>query len=139
MDQLDAWGAGCGPLEMQVGAVLALGYGRKHGRVAEGVGTDAYLLRLEAAFRSALTHAHANDEIDPDADVDALASFFTMSLIGVAALVRAEAEPSRVKAACSAPSPRCATPSRPVPSWPCPPRRSTAWPRARIGPRPSSD
>jgi len=61
---------------------------------------DAYLQRLEAAFRSALSNARDAHDIDPASDIDALASFFTMSLIGVAALVRAEAEPSRVKAAC---------------------------------------
>ena len=61
---------------------------------------DAYLQRLEAAFRSALSNARDANDIGPATDVDALASFFAMSLIGAAALVRAEAEPSRVKAAC---------------------------------------
>jgi TetR/AcrR family transcriptional repressor of nem operon len=61
---------------------------------------DAYLQRLEDAFRGALANAVESEEIDSTTDVDRLAAFFTMALIGVAALVRAEAPPSRVRAAC---------------------------------------
>ena len=61
---------------------------------------DSYLARLEAAFRGALTNAVKTEEIDLHADVDHLAAFFTMALIGVAACVRAEAPAKQVRAAC---------------------------------------
>ncbi len=61
---------------------------------------DAYLERLARAFRHALENARSAGEVDPAADLDELASFFTMSLIGVAAIIRAEAAPALVQAAC---------------------------------------
>jgi TetR/AcrR family transcriptional regulator, transcriptional repressor for nem operon len=61
----------------------------------------AYLERLTAAFRHALGNAVAAGEVADTADVEALASFFTVSLIGVAACARAEADPAQVRAACS--------------------------------------
>lgn len=61
---------------------------------------DAYLERLTRAFRHALANAQRAGSLGPDADLDDLASFFTMALIGVAALVRAEAAPPLVHAAC---------------------------------------
>jgi TetR/AcrR family transcriptional repressor of nem operon len=60
---------------------------------------DAYLTRLTRAFRHALGNARDADDIEGDVDLDELAAFFTMALIGVAALVRAEASPDEVRAA----------------------------------------
>jgi TetR/AcrR family transcriptional repressor of nem operon len=60
----------------------------------------AYLERLTNAFRHALSNAQNSDDIDESADVDDLAAFFTMSLIGVVALIRAKAVPDQVLAAC---------------------------------------
>ena len=59
----------------------------------------AYLERITAAFRRALQNAKQNDEIDPAADPDSLAGFFTTLLLGFAASVRAEAAPEQVWAA----------------------------------------
>ncbi len=61
---------------------------------------DAYLDRLTRAFRHALTNARSAGDIDPAVDIDELASFFTMALAGVAAIIRAEAAPELVQAAC---------------------------------------
>jgi len=61
---------------------------------------DAYLARLGQAFRHALENARNAGDLDPTVDVEELASFFTMSLIGVAAIIRAEAPPALVQAAC---------------------------------------
>ena len=81
---------------------------------------DAYLARLTQAFRHALGNARKVGEIDGAADLDELAAFFTMALIGVAALVRAEARPDEVRAAVrvatgllDAPPPAAGTPGRP--------------------------
>jgi hypothetical protein len=60
----------------------------------------AYLERLTRAFRHALSNGQCAGEIDATADLDELASFFTTSLIGVAACIRAEAPPEQVEAAC---------------------------------------
>lgn len=61
---------------------------------------DAYLERLTRVFRHALGNARQRDELDPEVDLDELASLFTMALIGVAAMIRAEAAPALVQAAC---------------------------------------
>lgn len=61
----------------------------------------AYLERLTNAFRHALVNGQRRGEVAPDADVDALAAYFTTSLIGVAACIRAEAPPAQVRAACT--------------------------------------
>lgn len=61
---------------------------------------DAYLTRLTRAFRHALDNALAAGDLGPSVDLEELAAFFTMSLIGVAAIVRAEAPPQLVWAAC---------------------------------------
>ncbi len=61
---------------------------------------DAYLDRLTGAFRHALGNARQNGDLEPEADLDQLASFFTMALIGVAAVIRAEAAPELVRAGC---------------------------------------
>ena len=55
----------------------------------------AYLERITRAFRAALVNGQATGEVDPRADVDSLAAFFTTALIGVAACIRAEARPVR--------------------------------------------
>mgnify|MGYP001827708261 CR=1 FL=1 len=60
----------------------------------------ASLDRLTRAFHHALRNARRDAQIDPDADLDELAAFFTMSLVGVAAVIRAEAHPPVVQAAC---------------------------------------
>jgi TetR/AcrR family transcriptional repressor of nem operon len=59
----------------------------------------AYLERLTRAFRHALGNAQCSGEIDGTADLDELAAFFTTTLIGVAACIRAEAPPQQVWAA----------------------------------------
>jgi TetR/AcrR family transcriptional repressor of nem operon len=61
---------------------------------------DAYLLRLTKAFRHALINGQHAGDIDADANVDDLAAFFTMALIGVVACIRAKAAPDQVDAAC---------------------------------------
>lgn len=61
---------------------------------------DEYYDRLTKGFRKALENGQQAGEISGTADLDELAYFFTMSLIGVAATIRGEAEPALVKAAC---------------------------------------
>ncbi len=61
---------------------------------------DAYLERLTRAFRHALGNARRSGDLHPGANLDELASFFTMALVGVAAVIRAEAAPELVQAAC---------------------------------------
>jgi TetR/AcrR family transcriptional repressor of nem operon len=61
---------------------------------------DAYLARLTRAFGHALDNARSAGDLDPAADLEDLASFLTMALIGVAAIIRAEAAPALVQAAC---------------------------------------
>jgi TetR/AcrR family transcriptional repressor of nem operon len=60
----------------------------------------AYLERLTRAFHHALTNGQSSGDIDEHADLNDLAAFFTMALIGVAACIRAEAPPKQVRAAC---------------------------------------
>ena len=61
---------------------------------------DAYLARLTNAFRHSLNNGQQSGHLDPDADLDELAAFFTMALIGVVACIRAESQPEQVRAAC---------------------------------------
>ena len=61
---------------------------------------ESYFQRLTRAFRHALDNAHQAGNLAPETDLDDLASFLTMSLIGVAAMVRAKAAPQLVRAAC---------------------------------------
>lgn len=63
---------------------------------------DAYLARLNAGFARALENARAAGQIGPQSDIVALASFFAMAIVGVSALIRAEAPPEQVHAACRA-------------------------------------
>lgn len=60
----------------------------------------AYIQRLEDAFRNALSNARRQGELSAGADVDELASFLAMSIIGVAAAIRAEAPPALIRSAC---------------------------------------
>ncbi|MDD9921096.1 MAG: TetR/AcrR family transcriptional regulator, partial [Boseongicola sp.] len=52
---------------------------------------DAYLERLNTGFRRALENARQAGEVVPDLDIDDLASFFAMSVVGISALIRAKA------------------------------------------------
>ena len=67
---------------------------------ASGVHVDAYFARLHAAFSNALTNARRLGEIGEGSDIDDLASFFTMTLIGIAALAKGRAHPDRIHGAC---------------------------------------
>lgn len=60
----------------------------------------AYFERLTAAFTNALHNAQQAGDLSGGADIDELASYLMMSLIGVAACVRAEAPSRQVRAAC---------------------------------------
>jgi TetR/AcrR family transcriptional repressor of nem operon len=60
---------------------------------------QAYFDRLTAAFRAALSNAVDAGELVASAPLDALASFLTMSLVGVAVMARAQADPSQIGAA----------------------------------------
>lgn len=60
---------------------------------------EAYFARLNKAFRHALGNARKAGDIQSD-NLTELAAFFTTSLIGVAACIRAEAAPKMVAAAC---------------------------------------
>lgn len=59
----------------------------------------AYLERLARAFKHVLKNAQQRGEISQGIDLDEMAGFFTTSLIGVAASIRAEAPPAQVWAA----------------------------------------
>lgn len=61
----------------------------------------AYLDRFRRGFTGALQTAEAAGDLAPGQDIPALADFLTMSMVGVAALVRAEADPDRIAAACA--------------------------------------
>ena len=67
---------------------------------ASGQFVAAYFDRLNNAFRRALANGQATGDIAADADLDELAAYFTMALIGVAASIRAEAPSAQVQAAC---------------------------------------
>ena len=62
---------------------------------------ESYLDRLARAFHHALDNARRSAQLRPTTDLDELTAFFTMSLIGAAACVRAEASPATVRAACN--------------------------------------
>ena len=67
---------------------------------ASGDRVDAYFDRLTVAFRSALETGQRNGEIDPTAELDDLAAFFTMALVGIATLAKGRASPDLIHAAC---------------------------------------
>ena len=59
----------------------------------------AYLDRVKAAFRNALENTRAAGNLAPQIDLDDMAAFLTMSLVGVSALIRAKAASTDVYAA----------------------------------------
>ena len=67
---------------------------------ASGEHVDAYFERLTTAFRSALENGQRSGELSARADLDELAGFFTMALIGVATLAKGRADPDQIHAAC---------------------------------------
>ncbi len=60
---------------------------------------DAYLARLTRGFHNALENARNDGDVAEDADLDDLAAFFTMSVVGISALLRAKATPEQMYAA----------------------------------------
>ncbi len=60
---------------------------------------DAYLERLDKAFRRALENARKDGDIGESANLDELAAFFAMSVVGISALIRAKAPSDQVHAA----------------------------------------
>lgn len=60
---------------------------------------DAYLDRLTKGFRNALTNALRDGEVEATADLDDLAAFLAMSVVGISALLRAKATPDQMYAA----------------------------------------
>ncbi len=60
---------------------------------------DAYLARLTKGFRNALENARNDRDVAEDADLDDLAAFLTMSVVGISALLRAKATPEQMYAA----------------------------------------
>ena len=52
---------------------------------------DAYLKRLNVGFRQALENARVAGDVSEQANLDDLAAFFAMSVVGVSALIRAKA------------------------------------------------
>ena len=60
---------------------------------------DAYLARLNSGFRRALENARAAGQVDAQADLDDLAAFLAMSVVGISALIRAKAPSEQVHAA----------------------------------------
>ena len=60
---------------------------------------DAYLSRLTTGFQRALTNAQAGGNLAASADIDGLADFMAMAVVGISALIRAKASPTQVHAA----------------------------------------
>jgi TetR/AcrR family transcriptional repressor of nem operon len=60
---------------------------------------DAYLDRLTKGFRNALENAHADGDVSVLADLDDLAAFLVMSVLGISAMLRAKATPEQMYAA----------------------------------------
>jgi TetR/AcrR family transcriptional repressor of nem operon len=67
---------------------------------SSGEYVDAYFERLNRAFGQTLENAVRQGDIDEGADRAALASFFTMSLVGVAVSARAQVPQAQIRAAC---------------------------------------
>ena len=67
---------------------------------ASGNRVDAYFERLTAAFRSALETGQRVGEISTTADIDDLAAYFTMALLGIATMAKGRAHPELIHAAC---------------------------------------
>lgn len=66
---------------------------------ASGDRVDAYFDRLTTAFRAALDNGRQAGDISPAANLDDLAAFFTMALVGIATLAKGRANPNRIHAA----------------------------------------
>ena len=64
-----------------------------------GEHVDAYFDRLTAAFGNAVASAQRAGDLDDAADVDDLAAFFTMALVGIATLAKGRAQPRQIEAA----------------------------------------
>ena len=60
---------------------------------------DAYLSRLTTGFRRALNNAQAEDKLATGANLDELADFMAMAVVGISALIRAKVSPAQVHAA----------------------------------------
>jgi TetR/AcrR family transcriptional repressor of nem operon len=93
-DASDGWVRGRGCLMCNTAverAALDAGAGRY---------VAAYLDRLTNAFRHALSNGQQSNQLDRNTDLDELAAYFTMALIGVVACIRAKAPPEQVRAAC---------------------------------------
>lgn len=60
---------------------------------------DAYLARLQVGFRRALENARTAGKLDTPVDLDDLAAFFAMSVVGISALIRAKTPSKQVHAA----------------------------------------
>ncbi|MBT8494475.1 MAG: TetR/AcrR family transcriptional regulator [Deltaproteobacteria bacterium] len=61
---------------------------------------DAYFDRLTNAFRNALHNGQLAGDVSETADLDELAAFFTMALVGIATLAKGRAHPDQIHAAC---------------------------------------
>jgi TetR/AcrR family transcriptional regulator, transcriptional repressor for nem operon len=68
---------------------------------ASGRFVAAYIDRVTRAFRQALVNARSAGHIKEVSNVDELAAFFTMALIGVSACIRAKAPSDQIYAACN--------------------------------------
>lgn len=60
---------------------------------------DAYLERLTKGFRTAVANAMREGDVDKDANLDDLAAFLAMSVVGISALLRAKAPKDQMYAA----------------------------------------
>ena len=61
---------------------------------------DAYFERLTAAFGRALHQGQESGDLSSSANVEDLAAFFTMALVGIATLAKGRAQPDQIHAAC---------------------------------------
>lgn len=60
---------------------------------------DDYLVRLEKGFRNALENAQKDGAVDAAQDLDDLAAHFVNAVVGISALLRANATPEQMYAA----------------------------------------
>ena len=82
-------------------------------RPASGDRVDAYFDRLTTAFHSALKTGQQAGEIRATANLDDLAAFFTMALVGIATLAKGRANPTKSTPHAASPSPP-STPTGPA-------------------------
>ena len=64
-----------------------------------GQHVDGYFNRLNGAFRNALDNGRQAGALNQAVDIDDLAAFFTMSLVGIATLAKGRAQPDQIHAA----------------------------------------